>query len=377
MSRVSNEVLIHLEKARDSALLAVEIYNRPGTSFRSGGFIVMMCIAWTSLFHAIFFKRKIQPFYRKKNNRRHFEIVDGDKKAWELSTCLDVFWKDHNSAVKLNLQFFIPLRNKIEHRSMPGLDLRIFGECQALLFNFEDLLVSEFGSRYAINESLSMALQFSCHRNEEQLMSMRKLHRALAKDVLLYVDTFRSSLSDEQLQDMQYSYKVFLIPKPANRESSSDIAVEFVKYDPNNQEQIARIKKIIALIKPTNSPKSLSGVVAEGKDGVAVRLVHDPNAPTVAGIDYDKTHPYRQKDLIGRLKELVPLVNLSPHDLVSIRYAYKVTGNRSYYYKSKFGSGQYSDQYAQWVAESIANGPNFLNDARASYRAHIRESGGR
>jgi len=66
MARLAREVAIHLEKARESAFLAVETYNRPRTSFRSGGYIVLMCIAWTALFHAIFFKRNVKPFYRKK-----------------------------------------------------------------------------------------------------------------------------------------------------------------------------------------------------------------------------------------------------------------------------------------------------------------------
>lgn len=41
MPRLSREISTHLAKARESALLAVETYNRPGTSFRSGGFIVL------------------------------------------------------------------------------------------------------------------------------------------------------------------------------------------------------------------------------------------------------------------------------------------------------------------------------------------------
>src|SRR5580658_6787447 len=115
MARLKKEVATHLEKARDSALLAVETYNRPRTSFRSGGYIVMMCIAWTALFHAIFFNRKRKPFYRKRINRRHFEMVDGDKKAWELSQCLTEFWGAEHPAVRTNLEFFVKLRNKIEH----------------------------------------------------------------------------------------------------------------------------------------------------------------------------------------------------------------------------------------------------------------------
>ena len=46
-----------LEKACDSALLAVEVYNKPAVKFKSGGYIALMIIAWTSLFHAIFFRR--------------------------------------------------------------------------------------------------------------------------------------------------------------------------------------------------------------------------------------------------------------------------------------------------------------------------------
>ena len=40
-------------KARDSAILAIDIYNRPIVSFRSQGYIVMMVIAWTALFHSL------------------------------------------------------------------------------------------------------------------------------------------------------------------------------------------------------------------------------------------------------------------------------------------------------------------------------------
>ena len=54
-----------LEKSVDSALLAVETYNKPAVKFKSGGYIVLMVISWTSLFHAIFFKQKKKPFYRK------------------------------------------------------------------------------------------------------------------------------------------------------------------------------------------------------------------------------------------------------------------------------------------------------------------------
>jgi hypothetical protein len=251
MSRLSYEVKSHLDKARESALLAVETYNRPGANFRSGGFVVLMCIAWTALFHAIFFRRNQKPFYRKESNRRHFKLVDGDRKAWELATCVQEYYRANNPPERANIDFFIGLRNKIEHRSMPALDLSIFGECQALLFNFEDLLLKEFGNRYALNESLSLALQFSCLRNEKQELAVKKLHKTLAKNLALYVDRFRTGLSSDVLGDPRFSYKVFLIPKPANNERNADFAVEFVRFDYSKPDEMEKYQRIISLIKPS------------------------------------------------------------------------------------------------------------------------------
>ena len=111
-----------LEKSKDAALLAIETYNKPAIKFRSGGFIILMVIAWTALFHAVFFKRKIKPFYRKKNSNR-FEVKDNDYCYWELSTCLKEYYKsDSENPIKKNLELFIPLRNIIEHKSLPEIN---------------------------------------------------------------------------------------------------------------------------------------------------------------------------------------------------------------------------------------------------------------
>lgn len=154
------EVKALLSKARESAVLAVETYNRPSASFRSGAYIVLMVIAWTSLFHALFLRRNMKPYYRMPNSKC-FQTIDGDYRRWKLAECLRQYFKADHPAARKNLEFFVGLRNKIEHRSMPELDTEIFGECQAMLMNFESLISSEFGDRCAINGGLSIVLQFS------------------------------------------------------------------------------------------------------------------------------------------------------------------------------------------------------------------------
>lgn len=101
-----------LVKAQESALLAVEIYNKPLVTFKTANFVVLMIIAWTALMHAIFAKLGV-PFFHKDTNGKKFIEIDGDKKAWELSTCLAKFFGGTDTAIVKNLEFFIGLRNKI------------------------------------------------------------------------------------------------------------------------------------------------------------------------------------------------------------------------------------------------------------------------
>ncbi|MDH3695439.1 MAG: hypothetical protein OER96_12810 [Gammaproteobacteria bacterium] len=65
-----------------------------------------------------------------------------------------------DEAIKTNLKLFIKLRNIIERRHVEKheLDMLIFGECQALLYNFETLLIKFFGGEFAISENLSYSL---------------------------------------------------------------------------------------------------------------------------------------------------------------------------------------------------------------------------
>lgn len=85
MRELPRKVKGALEKARDSALLAVEVYNKPAVKFKSGCYITLMVIAWTSLFHAIFFRKKRKPFCKEHGR---FVKIENDFKHWELGECL-------------------------------------------------------------------------------------------------------------------------------------------------------------------------------------------------------------------------------------------------------------------------------------------------
>jgi hypothetical protein len=237
-----------LEASIDSALLAVEVYNKPRTSFRSEAFISLMVMAWTRLFHAHFNATIGDKYYYKKKNGR-YELIDGERKSWELSTCVSRYARLSAPAEK-NLQFFIKLRNKIEHRHIDKreVDVLIFGECQALLYNYENLLIELFGQDYAINESLVYSLQFSHLRTGGQSKASKSALSRDLSDLVGFVEKYRSSLIDDEYNSHEYSVKLIQIPKISNT-NRGDAAIEFVRWDVLSAEDKAAYEQIIVLVK--------------------------------------------------------------------------------------------------------------------------------
>lgn len=259
----------HLEKCTAAAVAAVDAYNRPGRRFRTAEYVVMITIAWTALFHAIFYRRNEKPWYRKKSSGTGTAVrylrVDGEPKHWELSECLSRFYGAENPPERQNLEFILGLRNKIEHRHLPELDASLYGECQAALLNLEDMLVAEFGQKYALTEQLAVSLQFSRVMPSEKRRAAKVLASSEASGVREYVERFRGGLPSTTLSSMKYSFNVFLVPKVANRQSAADVAVEFVKVNEASQEELQRLEKLNVLIREKRIPIANLDLIRPGE----------------------------------------------------------------------------------------------------------------
>jgi hypothetical protein len=242
--RVGRKIRPYLQKAKDSALLAVEVYNKPGTSFKSAAYIALMTIAWTSLFHAIFLKNGKNPYHKKKNGR--FDIVDGDYRHWELKECTKQYWKNASeNPIRKNVEFFIPLRNKIEHRHIPQIDPAIFGECQALILNFDNLIGEHFGVKHQLREVLSFSLQMfpsgesfgQAAKNDKQASEIKK-----------FIEDYRGMLSTEVLGSGQFAFKAFLI-QVGNHQSADALPIQFLQHDQMSQDQREQFDKFAVAVK--------------------------------------------------------------------------------------------------------------------------------
>lgn len=248
----------NLEKSRSAAIAVVAAYNRTSPKFRTAQYLIMIIISWTALFHAIFYRRGRRPWYRKKTSGTGTGVryikIDGEPKHWDLSKCLKEYYSDRNPPQRKNLEFLLGLRNKIEHRHLPELDASLYGECQAALLNFEELIVEKFGHKYALSEQLAVSLQFSKTIPAEKKRAAKMLASGAAKTLKDYIERFRGGLPSTVLNSMKYSFSVFLVPKVANRQSAADAAIEFVHADEASKEELARLEKLNVLIREKHIP---------------------------------------------------------------------------------------------------------------------------
>ncbi|MBP9826991.1 DUF3644 domain-containing protein [Candidatus Saccharibacteria bacterium] len=244
-ARLSRNAKDLLDKAMDSATQAITTYNDPRSSFRTGNFTILMSIAWTSLIHAYFEQSKVNYFYKEENGR--YTRIDGDKKAWDLARSVsEVF--DKESPIRSNLELFVKLRNKIEHRNLPALDKELIGESQALVLNFEDWMTEKFGDQYTLIYTMFVPIQLT--RSIKRILPISKDEEAAVK----FVKDYRGLLHADIDNSQQYSFKAYLVPKIGNHRSSSDVAIEFVKYDQSNPEEMKKYDKAIVAIKEKHIP---------------------------------------------------------------------------------------------------------------------------
>lgn len=281
--RFNERVDILIDKARESAMLAVQAYNNPLALFRTPGYLVLMNIAFTAIFHAIFEYNNVDYTYKNKDGSPR--IRDGEPAAWELPECAKQYYQGSNCPEQKNLDFLTVLRNKIEHRFLPQIDITVAGQCQAMLLNFEALLTHDFGSYFALGNSFALALQIS-QVEPFQREAIKRIQSKEYETIRQFIDTFQHNLPMEILQSPKYAFRAYLIPKIGNHPTSSDIAIEFLSLDSLTEEQKEQVMKQIAFISEKQVQVANQGklkpseVVKRVKDatGVVFNSAHHTNA---------------------------------------------------------------------------------------------------
>ena len=99
-----------------------------------------------------------------------------------------------------------------------------------------------------------------------------------------------------------------------------------------------------------------------------VRIVEDPRAPRYGVIDYDKTHPFRQKELLAAFNARQSGAKINAFDLLSVRKVHDIDAKPEFSHKTLFGTRQYSARFLEWLLDRASGDPEFFLSARREYQ---------
>lgn len=229
MKRTYSEKIDLILKSREAALSAVQIYNNPLTTFKSESFIVLFVIAWTYLLHAYYKDKKIDyRYYTIPNKRKKFvRNPDGSIKFWDLTECISKQVNPLDRYTVNNLKFLIGLRNQIEHKKALGIDSYLSGRYQACALNFNYYLKSLHGKKHSLDNHLALSLQFA-ELNYTQAQSIKDKEKLIPATVQNYRASFDNSLSDEEIKNDRFSYRLLFVKVGAKRKGQADRVIEFI-----------------------------------------------------------------------------------------------------------------------------------------------------
>ncbi len=97
-----------------------------------------------------------------------------------------------------------------------------------------------------------------------------------------------------------------------------------------------------------------------------IRITTDVHAPLYRAVDFDVTHPYRQKELIAAVNARLPEEKaINSYEFQAVKHTYDI--DPDFVHRPRYGTNQYSEAFVVWLVDRIQSGPEFVARARARY----------
>jgi hypothetical protein len=270
-----------LDASRHEALLAVDLYNRAASERSLEAFVMHMHVAWLYMLHAKFTRDDVDYRYRQEDGRR-FVRVDGEIKTWELARCLRVALPEPTNPVRCNVEFFLKIRNKIEHRYEALLATALAGKTQAHVLNYEETLTGWFGAKAGLGDSLRFPV-FISSLTPDAVKSLKATHRKLPRKLYDFIREHDAALPSEVAEDWRYDFRVFLLAQTGPK-TESDAVMRFIREEEMTDAQreardvvqtIVRSKTVGVQNKGRHKPARAAQLIS---DGLGVKFTATSNA---------------------------------------------------------------------------------------------------
>jgi hypothetical protein len=122
----------------------------------------------------------------------------------------------------------------------------------------------------------------------------------------------------------------------------------------------APIGSRIAILPPESHPAGPSG-------SLPLRLTNDESAQPYYAVPIDRTHPFRQKEVIVEVNKRLEVRSINSHDILCIRRVYNVQKDISLCYTQNFASPRYSQAFVDWIVRQYEADAEFFEKAKVKY----------
>jgi len=312
------------ENSIEAFILGLELINKLSVKYRLEAFAFLFCNAWELLLKAKLLLDGVRIFYRKRPGE--------PRKSLSLDDCLRRVYTAPQDPVRLNIETVTELRNQATHLAIPFVPPDVMAVFQAGVLNYTAKLREWFDIDLSSRIPLGMmALVYDIDPSTLSLAGPA-IRRAITADALRWVREFQQGIR-AQADKLTTGRSSFYIP----------------------------VNLKLAIVKdPKKADIVLGSTKTGGEKAILVEVPKDPN----------RTHPYRQKEVIEELnKTLPPETTANSFDILVIRRLYQVDSKHQWVYKPKFASNQYSQAFVDWLAGRAKKDPNFFEKARAKYKA--------
>jgi hypothetical protein len=151
---------------------------------------------------------------------------------------------------------------------------------------------------------------------------------------------------------------------------------DFIKrqLDTTRRQWLSNIRQVMHA--PDGAEVAVIETAERDEEGrpTLIRLTTDPHAPLYGQVDPDRSHPYRQKEVIREVNARLDGLNVNAFDVLSVRRVHAITeeSRPEFVHVPKFGSPQYSDAFVDWLVAEDERDPEFFAKAKAIYLATRR-----
>ena len=228
----------------------MDLYNRVGSERRLEAYIVHMTMAWIKALQARWERDGQDLFVRDERGWRqrgqHGEFI-----MQPLSRMLRSEFPE-NDPVRKNIEFFLGLRNRIEHRYDADTALLVAGKTEALMLNYERYLTDRFGAEEGLAGELRFPI-FISSITGDAVAAVKEVRKRVPLSVKTYIERFDADLDSQVSEDARYEFRITLIPQTGSK-TTADAAITFVRLDDLTTEQREEVERVQAIVRDKQVP---------------------------------------------------------------------------------------------------------------------------